>query len=253
MNLLRVFVALFAAVLFSAHAAEKPVHLFILTGQSNMAGMKPELGFVPEAKALFPDAEVVFIKVAQGGRPIREWVPEWDAIAKKHGIDVAAVRDKDKSNATPHYDKILAQMKELLVKYPQPTSITFCWMQGENDAKTKLDAAYADSLKQLIENLRRDLKSPDMKVVIGRISDYGAVDDAPWQAVRKVQVGISESDKNAAWVDCDDLNDKMKADKPFNDLHYTPEGYKLLGQRYARQAKALITGKAPAKDGRPTE
>jgi hypothetical protein len=41
------------------HAAEKPVHVFILSGQSNMAGMDPKLGFEPEAKKLFPDAEVV--------------------------------------------------------------------------------------------------------------------------------------------------------------------------------------------------
>lgn len=253
MTLRNAIISLIAATMFSAHAAEKPVHLFILTGQSNMAGMKPELGFVPETSLLFPDAEVSFIKVAQGGRPIRDWVAEWDEIAKKSGVDAAATRAKDKAKGTPYYDQILEKMKPLLAKNPQPTSITFCWMQGENDARFKLDAAYADALKQLIANLRRDLKCPDMKVVIGRISDYGKPDDAPWQAIRKAHVGISETDKNAAWVDCDDLNDKKKGNQSINDLHYTPEGYKLLGQRYARQAKALITGKAPAKDGRPTE
>ena len=37
----------------SIEAEEKPFHLFILSGQSNMQGMKPEAGFVPEAEKLF--------------------------------------------------------------------------------------------------------------------------------------------------------------------------------------------------------
>jgi Carbohydrate esterase, sialic acid-specific acetylesterase len=250
MNLPRLAAVLFAAT-FSATAAEKPVRLFILSGQSNMAGMKPEVGFVPEATALFPDAEVAFIKVAKGGMPIRDWVAEWDEIAKKHGIDPVAARGKGKPSAQPFYQQIIAQMKPLMEKHPQPASITFCWMQGENDARHKLDAAYADSMKQLVANLRRDLKRPDMNFVIGRISDFGKPDDPSWQAVRKAQVSVAESDPHGAWVDCDDLNDKPKGGKTVNDLHYTAAGYKLLGQRYARQAKALVDGKPVAKDGRP--
>ena len=52
-------------------------------------------------------------------------------------------------------------------------------------------------------------------------------------------------------MDCDDLNDKEKNGVKWHDLHYTKEGYELLGRRYARQAKALIAGKQAASDGRP--
>jgi hypothetical protein len=90
-----------------------------------------------------------------------------------------------------------------------------------------------------------------MNVVIARISDFGAADDASWQAIRKIQVDVANADAHGAWVDCDDLNDKSKDDKTTNDLHYTKEGYKILGQRYARQAKALIEGRKPADNGRP--
>ena len=58
------------ALVSLASAADKPAHLFILTGQSNMAGMDPKLGFEPEAKIAFPDADVAYIKVAVGGMPI---------------------------------------------------------------------------------------------------------------------------------------------------------------------------------------
>ena len=65
---------------------EKPVHLFVLSGQSNMQGMDPETGFMPEAKKLFKDEKVVYIKVAKGGQPICRWLEEWQDIAKKNGL-----------------------------------------------------------------------------------------------------------------------------------------------------------------------
>jgi len=235
---------LFALVSCLAHAADRPVHIFILSGQSNMAGMNPKLGFEPETKQLFPDADVVYFKVAQGGRPIRLWVEQWDEIAKKHGL-------APKNQSTQYYQPILDQYRKLLEKHPKPASVTFCWMQGERDAREKLSAAYADALGQLIANLRKDLQQPEMNFVIGRLSDFGKPDNTHWQNVCKAQVDVATKDKHGAWVDCDDLNDKEKAGVKRNDLHYTKEGYELLGRRYARQAKALIEGKQPADDGRP--
>ena len=245
MSFSRALLALIAtAVATVASAADKPVHIFILSGQSNMAGMNPKSGFEPEAKKLFPDAEVVYFKVAQGGRPIRLWVKQWDDLAAKHKLKPR--------NATPqYYTQILSRYQQLLKKHPKPASVTFCWMQGERDAREKLDAVYGAALLQLITNLRKDLNQPEMNFVIGRLSDFGKSDNTPWQNVRQAQVDLAKKDKRGSWVDCDDLNDKEKAGVKRNDLHYTRDGYELLGRRYARQAKALIEGKAPAADGRP--
>ncbi len=249
MNLLPLCLALAFASL--ATAADKPPHLFILSGQSNMAGMNPKLGFEPEAAKLFPDAAAPYIKIAAGGQPIRYWVTEWDEIAKKHGIDPTKARAADKNKGTIYYQPILDQFAELLKKHPHPASVTFCWMQGERDAKEKLDAAYGDALKQLIANLRRDLKQPDMNFVIGRLSDYRKADNSPWQTIRKTQIDLAKSDPRGAWVDCDDLNDKERKGAKFDDLHYTAQGYELLGRRYVQQARTLIEGKKPADNGRP--
>lgn len=247
-------IILFTLALVSlASAADKPVHLFILSGQSNMAGMDPKLGFEPEAKKLFPEAEVAYIKIAVGGMPIRYWVNEWNDIATKHGVDVAKARaaDKDQKSTAFFYPRILSQFADMLKVHPNPASITFCWMQGENDSKTGLHAPYADALKQLIANLRRDLKRPDMKFVIGRISDHERINPPAWKVVREAQVEIAKGDAHGAWVDCDDLNDKEVKGAMTNDLHYTKPGYELLGRRFVRQAKALIEGKKPVENGRP--
>ena len=243
-------ICLFLALTSLATAADKPAHLFILSGQSNMGGMDPKLGFEPEAAALFPNADVAYIKVALARQPIRCWLEEWDDIAKKHGIDPAKAHTGDESKLAVFYHAILDQFPELLKKHPNPASVTFCWMQGERDAKEHLDAAYGDALKQLIANLRRDLKQSDMNFVIGRLSDAGKADDAPWQAVRRVQIDLTKADPRGAWVDCDDLNNKGQNGE-LNDLHYTQKGYERLGRRYVRQAKTLIEGKKPVDNGRP--
>lgn len=232
-------------------AADKPVHIFILSGQSNMAGMDPKLGFEPEAKELFADGEIVYLKVARGGQPIRFWVRQWNDIAAAHGLEVTIEAADGKGDGTRYYQPILEQYKALIAKHPNPASVTFCWMQGERDAREKLDAAYEDAFKQLIANLRQDLQQPEMNFVIGRLSDFGKADNQPWQNVRKIQVKLANDDKRGAWVDCDDLNDKGSGDKKRDDLHYTKEGYELLGRRFARQAKALVDGRAPADNGRP--
>nr|MCS5661674.1 sialate O-acetylesterase [Dehalococcoidia bacterium] len=232
-------------------AADKPVHLFILSGQSNMAGMDPETGFMPEAKKLFKDEKVVYIKVAKRAQPICRWLEEWDDIAKENGLTEKNRERLWKDKGVTLYQPILDQYKEMLKKHPKPASVTFCWMQGERDANGGGQPAYKDALKALITKLRRDLERPDMNIVIGRLSDAGQKKES-WGAMRKIQMEIVNEDPSGAWVDCDDLNDKMKDGKTQNAVHYErPEGYITLGRRFARQGYALIKGKKPAEDGRP--
>ncbi len=234
----------FASISPGLRAEEKPVHFFILSGQSNMAGMRPEAGFVPEAETCFPGAEVRFLKVARGGQPIRHWVGGWNAIAEAAG--------KTQRIGSPvFYERILEGYRAATEGKPAPASVTFCWMQGERDAKEGLDGVYREALETLIADLRRDLGRPEMKVVVARLSDHFDGGNAAWDAVRAAQVAVAEADLHGAWVDCDDLNDKLKGGKAHNDLHYTAEGYATLGRRYARQALALIEGREPAGDGRP--
>lgn len=239
-------VACFIHLLSPANGEE--THLFILSGQSNMAGLKEarDNSFLSELAKLMPDANVQHIKVARGGQPIRLWVAEWDAIAQKQGLDPL-------SQQPIYYPQIINAYNEKFGGDSKPDSVTFLWMQGEKDAKTQLDAAYEASLQQLIANLRRDLRMPKMNVVIGRISDHspGAEFQTAWDNVRNTQVAIAKSDPRGAWVDTDDCNNKTKNGKAVDDLHYTPEGYDLFGRRLARQAVRLINGQELAQDGRP--
>ena len=111
-----------------------PVHLFILSGQSNMAGMNPETGFMTEATKLFGKNQVGYIKVAKGGQPICRWLAEWEDIAKEKGLDEKHRQRIHKGGKVEFYQPILDEYAKLLEQHPQPKSVTFCWMQGERDA-----------------------------------------------------------------------------------------------------------------------
>lgn len=206
-----------------------------------MAGLKPERAFLPELKKLLPDDEILHVKFAKGGQPIRKWVKNWDEIAAKSKLPA-------RKDPGAFYEQTLNAAKKA-IDGKKPDSITFFWMQGERDAKEKLSSAYEESMKTLVANLRKDLEAPEMNFVIGRLSDFSTSDD--WEAVRKAQVKVAKDDARGSWVDTDDTNNKVKNGKPHNDLHYTKEGYDLFGQRLARQAVLLIKGKKPAENGQP--
>ena len=80
--------------------------------------------------------------------------------------------------------------------------------------------------------------------------DY-ALDRPSCVAVRKAQREIAKENPRGAWVDVDDLNNKKVNGKIQSVVHYTKEGYVILGRRFARQGYARVTGKKPAEDGRP--
>ena len=250
MKIVTLFIFMVSVSTMADAKTDNPVHLFILSGQSNMARMNVGWGLLPEAKKLFKDEKIVYLKVAQGNQYIHRWLKEWDEIAKSKGLDEKYRKKILRDGKVLYYQPILDQYKELLKKYPKPASVTFCWMQGESDAKVGISTAYKDSLKLLISNLRRDLKRPDMNVVIGRITDY-ALEKKECVEIRRVQIEIANEDPHGAWVDTDDLNNIEVNAVMTNDIHYNKKGYTALGQRFARQAHALITGKKPAKDGRP--
>jgi hypothetical protein len=214
-------------VTLSASGAEGR-HLFILSGQSNMAGLDEKLTFVPAVTNEFGKDNVVVVKDAMGGQPIWRWYKKWKP------------KDQEWSKANGDlYDRLMTKVNAAIKDKPI-ASVTFVWMQGESDAANKWGEVYAASLQGLIDQLQDDLKRKDVNVVIGRISDYDMTDKryAHWTMVRKALVEVAESNKRYAWVDTDDLNGAK------NDLHYDADGYKTLGTRFAEKAIELIKGKA---------
>jgi hypothetical protein len=208
----------------SATAAEKKVRLFVLSGQSNMVGLDPKASFTPAVKEEFAGDEVIVVKFAKSGQPIRRWYKKWKL------PDGATDRRAGRKNGDL-YDQLLEKVREALGD-KKPDSVAFVWMQGERDAKAGWQAAYYESLRGVVEQLRSDLKHPDIAVVVGRLSDHLS-GNAGWDAVRAAQEKVAAAEPLGAWVDTDDLNGK-------DGLHYNKQGYAELGRRFAKGAIELI-------------
>lgn len=209
---------LFTTLLFTIATAASAQHLFILSGQSNMARFKPEATFIPAIETEFGAENIIVIKDAQGGKPISRWYPRGDLY----------VRLMDKVNPA--------------ISGKEITTVTFIWMQGEADAKAKNAETYLANLNGLKKQLEEDLKRIDINFIIGRLSDSGfykrkgtPIENPQWDMMRKAQMAFADASENAVWIDTDDLNGEK------NELHYIkPDGYNTLGERYAENAIALI-------------
>ena len=215
--------------------AQEAKHLFILSGQSNMAGLKPEESFLPTVEAAFGKNKAIVVKDAMGAQPIRRWYKDWKP---KQG---------DKPTELPDlYDSLMKKVNAAIASQ-SIASVTFIWMQGERDAREQLGNVYERSLLGLYQQLSADLHRKDINFVIGRLSDFGLTNEQypDWNLIREIQVKVALSNPRFAWVNTDDLNDGFdRSGKAIqNDLHMSGEGYINLGNRFAKEAIKIIGNK----------
>lgn len=272
-NSLRVeFVFLIALLLEPAtrlHAADpvklpakEKVHLFLLIGQSNMAGRgivdkedktphprvvtrNKEGQWAPAVDPIHfdklaagvglgrtfgieiaeanPGITVGLIPCAVGGSPIDTWKPGvFYAATKSHPWDDAIKRAK---LALP-----AGELKGIL------------WHQGESDANAKLADGYEAKLHDLIKRLRTELNAPDVPFIAGQLGQFP---DSPWDDAKK-RVDKAHQDlparvKQTAFVHSDGL--KHKGDK----VHFDAASYREFGKRYAAAYRQLITDREGKK------
>jgi len=211
-----------------ALAENTSTHLFILSGQSNMERMDPNLTFTPKVEAEFGPERVTVVHAAWGGQPIRRWYKGWRSPS-----------GEIEERTGDLYDRVMAQVREALGSRPIETA-TFIWMQGERDALRRHGNAYEQSLRGLIQQLAGDLGRNDLQVVIGRLSDSASYRD--WRLVKAAQMTVADEHPRGVWIDTDDLNSGInaKGENIHDDLHFSVEGYKMLGERFADAAIELI-------------
>jgi len=200
-------------------AGKREIHCFLLSGQSNMVGLREDRFFTPFVRKAFPNNRVIVVKAAKNGKPISDWY---------------AFRKKNPRG--PTYHQLMRRLSKQLGG-ERCATVTFVWMQGESDAK-KRGGTYAASLQGLLRLIKEDLKVQEINLVLGRLSDYESADYPQWEMVRRAQMQVADAHPRGVWIDTDDLNGKQDA------LHYTASGYKELGRRFARRSIELL--KRPA-------
>ena len=219
-----------------AQAEHHAKHLFILSGQSNMQGHRPEEAFTPTVEKALGKDKVIVVQDALGGQPIHRWWKQWKT-----------PEGKKPAQSGDLYERLMSKVNSA-IKGKKLASVSFVWMQGERDAKMGWGDLYEEALVGLHAQLAKDLgRNPkEMTFVIGRLSDFDMKNTRyqHWTKVREAQVKVADSNPKFSWVDTDDLNDgKNRRGKDIkDDLHYSAEGYKTLGLRFA-EASLKTLGK----------
>ena len=216
-------------------------HLFILSGQSNMGGLKPEESFIPTVENEFGKENVIVVKDAMGGQPIRRWYKEWQEIK---GDEPKTIGDL--------YDRLMEKV-DAAIDNQELKTVTFIWMQGERDARESYGDVYKESLLGLYKQLSEDMKRTDINFVIGRLSDFDMTNAKypHWTKIREIQVEVAESNPKFSWINTDDLNDGLnrKGKEIKDDLHMSAQGYVFMGERFADVAIELIKkGENPERE-----
>jgi hypothetical protein len=207
---------------------ERAVHLILLSGQSNMAHMDPARVFTPEVTQHFGAENVVVVKSAQGGQPIRRWYKQWKVTGNQNPNHIGDL-----------YQRLITETKVAIIG-KSLKSVTLVWMQGERDAKEGLSDHYEEAFLGILEQLKSDFGVKEIHYIIGRLSDHG-LGKTDWDKIRAIQQKLGEAGPRSAWVNTDDLNDvNAKGGTPKNDLHYTKQGYDLLAKRYVEKIKELV-------------
>lgn len=219
-------------ILLSFVLKQEEKHLFILSGQSNMVGLNPEVSFIPTIKEAFGQENVIVVKDAAGGKPIRRWYKDWEPL-----------NGEEPKTQPDLYDTLIAKVCTA-IENEKIATVTFIWMQGERDANEKLGDVYETSLIGLYKQLGNDLERKDINFIIGRLSDFDMLNEKypHWTMIRDIQVKVAESNPRFDWVNTDDLNDGVNStgNEIKNDLHMSVKGYEVLGKRFAEKSIQLI-------------
>ncbi len=236
--------------------------IFVLAGQSNMAGVGhfnelpnwlkvkprnvefyqygrlarfsdqplgrigPEVAFSKFIAAYYPGRRIAIVKYAVGGTSIYDWAKNWNPRISRRLTD-SPIRNS-------LYDVIRRQIGWSHVLDNQNTVSAFLWMQGERDARFPDAAnAYLGNISNLINDFRRDYQSPSAQFILGRINPPSSVNRPAVNIVRRAQENISRQKRNTNFINTDDLQ------KHPDQIHYNTRGQILLGRRFADEFRRM--------------
>ena len=229
--------------------AKKQFHLYLLIGQSNMAGRG-------KIEAADKQAHPRVLKLDKQNR----WVP---ATAPLHfdkpkiaGVGLGGafgrtMADADKSitiglipcafGGTPLRrweaggDLYRNAVKRAKVAMKAGTLKGVLWHQGESDSRTdKTAKTYGKRLAGMITSLRKDLGKPNLPVVVGELGHFLNAKRLPhFKTVNQALLDVPKSVKRTACVSAKDLKPKR------DGVHFDRKSLIEFGKRYAVKMRTL--------------
>jgi len=230
-------------------------HLFLLAGQSNMAGrgivtdvdkeahprifmLTKENNWVPAVDPIHFDKtsagvglaksfaielvnndtniKVGLIPAACGGSPISTWKPG---------------RHFNQTDSYPYDDAIFRA--RAAIKHGEIKAIL--WHQGESDCNKENATRYEERLDSLITNFRKDLGVENIPFIIGQLGQFpGKVWNTYRGLVDKSHQSVAKNNKLVGFVSSDNLSSKP------DSIHFDSKSLKIFGKRYVKEYFELL-------------
>ncbi|MBI1374213.1 MAG: sialate O-acetylesterase [Phycisphaera sp.] len=225
------------------------VHVYLLMGQSNMAGRGP----LTEADKQ-PTPRVVMLDKHNHWTPARHPV-HFDKPIAAYGLSIdfaktmlAQEKDKDVVIAlvpcavggTPLsrwvkdgdlYKNAMARAK---IALKDGTLKGMLWHQGESDTgKDETTDTYGERLAGMIASVRQELEAPELPVVVGELGRFFVARVPRGEKINAALNALPEHVEHTACASSEGL--EHKGDK----THFNTEALKTFGERYAAKMIAL--------------
>lgn len=175
-----------------------------------VAGVGPGLAFAIKMANENLDIKIGIIPCAVGGTPIRTWQP---------GSYDSATKKYPYDDAIV---RIKAAMKSGVIK-------GMLWHQGEADSKPEAAAIYIPQLKTLIERIRTITDNASLPVVAGELGRY----KEQYQNINNELKKLPATVQSTAVASSEGLTDKG------DGSHFNSSSAEKLGVRYAEQMQRL--------------
>lgn len=107
------------------------------------------------------------------------------------------------------------------------------WHQGEADSTARLAPTYAARLTQMIRDLRRDLHSPELPVVLGELGHFRQDKNASTNKINRQLAQVAAEVPHVKLVSAADLQDMG------DQTHFDADSLREFGRRYAAQMQLL--------------
>ncbi len=230
-------------------------HLYVLAGQSNMAGRG-----VPEVVDKTPHPRVWMLNSAN------QWVPATDPMhfdkpyvvgvgpgltfgklmaeqtdttvfigliptaVGGSAIDAWQPGGYHEQTKNYPYDEALKRVQQAQTA---GTLYGILWHQGESDSKPELVDGYEQKLTGLIRRFRRALKAPNLPVVVGTVGDFYVAKTPPAIRINTILRQLPNHEPHTACVEATGLTDKG------DSTHFDTTSARELGRRYAAAMQKL--------------
>ena len=241
----------------TAASSEAPLDVFLLVGQSNMAGrgplgdddpapmpgvyaltadggwalardplhfdkprvvgVGPGVSFGQALHAARPGRTVGLVPGAVGGTSILAWTPG----------------ASDEATDTHPYDDAIARTHAVLEAHGGHLAGVL-WHQGESDGSQMTAAEYAEHLDALVARLRAEFGEPDLPFVAAQLAPYYIAGHPAAAAINEAVAGLPDRVRHTAFVTAEGLTDKG------DGTHLDAASARTLGRRYAVAMQRLL-------------